>query len=50
MSGTYPTTPEFQAINIKSRHQNVFSETISGRTQVRTWEVSVGSLQLVTTQ
>lgn len=36
MSGTYPTTPEFQAINIKSRHQNVFSETISGRTQVRT--------------
>lgn len=36
MSGTYPTTPEFRAINVNSRHQNVFSETISGRTQVRT--------------
>ena len=35
MSGTYPTTPEFQAINVASRHSNVSSETISGRTQVR---------------
>ena len=35
MSGTYPTTPEFQAINVTSRHSNVSSETISGRTQVR---------------
>ena len=36
MSGTYPSTPEFQAINVSSRHNNVYSETISGRTQVRT--------------
>jgi len=37
MSGTYPTTPEFQAINVSSRHNNVFSETVSGRIQVRTY-------------
>jgi hypothetical protein len=36
MAGTYPTTPEFQAINLESRHNNVMSETISGRMQVRT--------------
>ena len=36
MSGTYPSTPEFQAINVSSRHNNVYSETVSGRTQVRT--------------
>lgn len=35
MSGTYPSTPEFQAINVSSKHNNVFSETVSGRTQVR---------------
>jgi hypothetical protein len=35
MSGTYPSTPEFQTINIKSRHSNYFSETQSGRVQVR---------------
>lgn len=35
MSGTYPSTPEFQAIDVVSRHNNVFSETVSGRTQVR---------------
>lgn len=35
MSGTYPSTPEFQAINVSSRHNNIYSETISGRTQVR---------------
>lgn len=36
MAGTYPTTPEFQAINIESKHNNVKSETVSGRMQVRT--------------
>ena len=36
MAGTYPTTPEFQAVNLKSTHNNVKSTTISGRTQVRT--------------
>jgi len=36
MAGTYPTTPEFQAINLESRHNNVMSETVSGRMQVRT--------------
>ena len=36
MAGTYPTTPEFQAINIESKHSNVKSETVSGRMQVRT--------------
>lgn len=32
---SYPTTPEFQAINLESRHSNISSETISGRMQVR---------------
>lgn len=36
MSGTYPAEPEFQAINVSSRHNNLFSETVSGRVQVRT--------------
>jgi len=36
MSGTYPSEPEFQAINVSSRHNNLFSETVSGRVQVRT--------------
>jgi len=36
MAGTYPTTPEFEAINLESRHNNVMSETVSGRMQVRT--------------
>jgi len=36
MAGTYPTTPEFQAINLKSTHNNVKSTTVSGRVQVRT--------------
>jgi hypothetical protein len=35
MSGTYPTTPEFQAINVVSKHKNLMSEAISGRVQVR---------------
>ena len=35
MSGTYPTTPEFQAINLESRHANLMSESISGKIQVR---------------
>jgi len=35
MAGTYPTTPEFEAINLESRHNNVMSETVSGRMQVR---------------
>ena len=45
MAGIYPTTPEFQAINLKSTHNNLKSVTISGRSQVRTiggqkWEFS----------
>lgn len=45
MAGIYPSTPEFQAINLKSTHNNLKSTTISGRTQVRTiggqrWEFS----------
>ena len=35
MAGTYPTTPEFQAINLKSTHNNVKSTTVSGGVQVR---------------
>jgi len=35
MSGTYPSEPEFQAINVSSRHNNLFSEALSGRVQVR---------------
>ena len=35
MSGTYPTTPEFRAINVTSKHKNLYSETISGRRQAR---------------
>lgn len=36
MAGTYPSTPEFQAINLESKHNNVMSETVSGRMQIRT--------------
>lgn len=32
---SYPTDPEFAAINVTSRHANVVSETRSGRRQVR---------------
>jgi hypothetical protein len=32
---SYPTDPEFAAINVTSRHSNVVSETRSGRRQVR---------------
>jgi len=32
---SYPTTPEFSAIKVESRHSNVRTETRSGRTQVR---------------
>jgi hypothetical protein len=35
MSGNYPTSPEFSAINFKSIHKNVSSESRSGRLQVR---------------
>ena len=35
MSGTYPTDPEFKAINVNSKHRNLVSETISGRIQAR---------------
>jgi len=35
MAGTYPSTPEFQAINLESKHNNLVSETVSGRQQVR---------------
>jgi len=35
MAGTYPSTPEFQAINVTSRHSNLMSETVSGKMQVR---------------
>lgn len=35
MSGSFPTTPEFKAINITSRHSNLVSETRSGRRQAR---------------
>ncbi|WP_445779120.1 hypothetical protein [Shewanella sp.] len=35
MSGIYPSTPEFQAVNLKSSHNNLSSVTISGRVQVR---------------
>lgn len=36
MSGIYPSTPEFQAVNLKSTHNNLSSVTLSGRVQVRT--------------
>lgn len=36
MAGTYPSTPEFQAVNLESKHNNLVSETVSGRQQVRT--------------
>lgn len=35
MSGTYPTTPVFSALNFTSQYFNLSSETISGRIQVR---------------
>jgi len=35
MSGTYPTSPEFQAINVNSKHRNLTTESISGRIQAR---------------
>jgi len=35
MSGTYPSSPEFASLNVTSRHNNVKTETRSGRVQVR---------------
>lgn len=35
MAGTYPATPEFQAINLQSVHANLTSQSISGKMQVR---------------
>jgi len=35
MSGTYPTTPVFSAVNLQSEYFNLSSQTISGRIQVR---------------
>ena len=35
MSGTYPTTPVFNAVGFTSQYFNLSSETISGRIQVR---------------
>jgi len=35
MSGTYPTTPVFSALNFTSQYFNLSSQTISGRIQVR---------------
>ena len=35
MSGSYPTSPVFNAVNFKSRYFNVSSETLTGRTQGR---------------
>ena len=35
MSGVYPSTPEFNAVNFTSEYFNVSSQTISGRIQVR---------------
>lgn len=32
---SYPTDPEFKAINVTSRHSNLTSETVSGKVQVR---------------
>lgn len=45
MSGTYPTSPEFASLNVTSRHNNVKTETRSGRVQVRSigaqrWELT----------
>lgn len=45
MSGTYPTSPEFQAIGLQSKHRNVYSETVSGRIQAR----SIGKQQWIMT-
>jgi hypothetical protein len=35
MSGTYPSDPIFSAVNFRSVHYNLSSQSISGRTQVR---------------
>jgi len=35
---SYPTSPEFKAINITSKHSNLVSETVSGKVQVRAGE------------
>lgn len=45
MSGTYPTSPVFSAIDFRSKWYNVTSESLSGRTQARhlgghRWEFS----------
>lgn len=51
MSGTYPASPIFKSVGFKSRHYNLSSETISGRTQVRNiggqrWEFSAAYSRL----
>ena len=55
MSGTYPTTPVFNGVGFNSRHYNLSSETISGRTQVRNiggqrWEFSASYPPLTRSQ
>lgn len=55
MSGIYPTTPVFNGVGFNSRHYNLSSETISGRTQVRNiggqrWEFSASYPPLTRSQ
>ena len=35
MAGTYPSTPEFKAVNLASNHSNLTSTTVSGKMFVR---------------
>jgi hypothetical protein len=35
MSGTFPSSPGFRAVNMRSQDMNYFSESVSGRTQAR---------------
>ena len=35
MSGTYPLSPYFESVKYKKRHYNLMSESLNGRTQVR---------------
>ena len=47
MSGTYPLTPYFQNVKYKKRHYNLMSESLNGRTQVRSLSSSRREFTLV---
>lgn len=47
MSGTYPLNPYFESVKYSKRHYNLMSESLNGRTQVRSLSSSRREFTLV---